>query len=148
MRQYKTVAQILLILSAVNYSFASIAQSWAMHEARADLEKVTEVLEQRQTPLEEGSEGSEKWSTAGNLHPRDEVVESASASGAKPEDKFFNKELDDKIKEYYILATILALSVGASRGVQNQISGAVDPHGYVFSTSSFPLLPTLYLFEL
>ena len=147
MRQYKTVAQILLILSAVNYTFASLAQSWAMHEAHADLVKVAEALEKRQTPSEERSEGSEKWSTAGNVHLRGEVVEPASASEAKPEDKFFNKELDEKIKEYYILASILALSVGASRGVQNQISGAVDPHGYVFSTS-FPLLPILYLFEL
>jgi hypothetical protein len=145
MRQYKTVVRILLILSAVNYTFASLAQSWAMHEARTDLVKVTEELEKRQTPSEEGSEGSEKWSTAGKVHPRDEVVEPASE--ANPEDKFFNKEMDAKIKEYYVLATILALSTGASRGVQNHVSGAVDPHGYVFSTY-IPRLPTLYLFEL
>jgi hypothetical protein len=33
MRQYKTVAQIFLILSVVNFTFAGLAQSRAMQEA-------------------------------------------------------------------------------------------------------------------
>ena len=137
MRQYKTVARIFLILSAVNYTFASFARSWAMHEARADLVKVaedtTEASETGQTPSEKRSEIR---STAGNRHPRDAVAElkaDAPASKVDPEvDPFFNKELDEKIKEYYVLATMLALSTGISRGAQNQIMSAMDPYRYVF----------------
>jgi len=131
MRQYKTVARIFLILFAVNYTFASLARSWAMHEARADLVKVAddtmEVSEKGRTPSEERSE---MRSTTGNVHPRGEVAEreaDATASKAVSEaDKFFSKEMNEKITEYYVLATILAFSTGISRGAQNQISAAVD----------------------
>jgi hypothetical protein len=136
MRHCKTVARIFLILSAVNYTFASLARSWAMHEARADLVKVaedtTEVSEKGRMPSEERSE---MRSMAGNGHPRDELAEpeaDAQTSKAYPEvDKFFSKEMNEKITEYYILATVLAFSTGISRGAQNQISAAMDSHRYV-----------------
>ena len=128
-----------------------------MHEARADLVRVAEdtmqVSEKGRTPSEERSE---MQSTAGIVHRRNEVAEPgpeadsdalalALPSKANPKaDKFFSKELDEKIREYYIMASVLAVSTGIARGSQNQISAAVDSQRYVFFLL---LLPTLQVYS-
>jgi hypothetical protein len=155
MRQYKTVVRTLLVLSVVNYTFASLALSRAMRGARSAR---TELLKVAEDVTHMGSD-KEAVALKANAPPEpassdpkpnpEEVKANAppepASSDQKPNSKdgvFFNDELHGKVQEYYVLATLLAVSTGVARAAQFQISGKVDPGRYV-SVSSFPLLPTL-----
>ena len=50
-----------------------------------------------------------------------------------PDDKkFFNKELNRKMKEYLVLGAIAGVFTGVANGIQKQILGTVSPNAYVF----------------
>jgi len=162
MRRHKTVAQIFLVLSVVNFTFAGLVQTRTMHEVRADLvtgaEGVTQgASEKPHTPSEELSKLLERRSTGQDPpEPSNSVIEvrhttptqrTKLAPRADPllmepvrlEDpeatKFFNEELKRKMKEYVVLGTIAGIFAGFANGIQKQIMGTVSPGAYVFTNS-------------
>ena len=143
MRWHKVVARIFLFLSIVNFTSASVALTPTMHEMRVDsvtaAEDVTEASERGHTQSEELPEWLGRPSTVGHLHsrldPEDEDPE---------KNKFFNKELIRRMKEYFVLGAVSGVFMGIANGMQREIYGTVSPGAYVFFTSpSSPLLPTL-----
>jgi hypothetical protein len=69
---------------------------------------------------------------AGHLHSRD--IPGAEDPEAK---KFFNNELNRKLKEYLILGAIAGIVTGFANGIQKQILGTLSPGAYVITS---PLL--------
>lgn len=154
MRLYKTVAQIFLILSILNFTFAGIAffsQTPTTDEMRVDLgpgaEDVTVASSEKgHTQSEELPEWlGRPESTAGNLHSRGRLLERQLVNADDLEkDKFFSPELNRKMKEYLILGSIAGLFTGVANGMQKEIIGTVSPNSYVlFFLCPPPLLPTL-----
>jgi hypothetical protein len=154
MRRHKTIARILFFLSIVNFAFAGVAQTPAMHEMRVDLvtraEDVTEASERGHTQSEELPEWSGRPSTEGHLHSRRDIFPANSFNTktlfTDPDDpeakKFFNEELNRRLKEYLILGSIAGLFTGVTNGIQKEILGTVSPGAYVFTSPPSPL-PTL-----
>jgi len=154
MRRHKAVARIFLFLSIVNFTFAGVApqQTPTMHEMRVDLvtgaEDVTEAPHTQSGELLPELLGI-RPSTAGHLQSRIDLIPAASFNHGSidlsdPEStKFFNKELNRKLKEYLILGTIAGVVTGVANGIQKQILGTVSPGAYVFFLifSLLPLLP-------
>jgi len=147
MRQHKAVARIILFLSIVKFTFAGVAQTPTVQEVCVDLVTGAEERGHTQSELPE-------WlgrpSTAGHLHSRFDIISSQSFNHGStvPDDpekaKFFNKELNRRMKEYFVLGAISGVFVGLAQGIQKQISGTVSPGAYVFLyISSLPVLPTL-----
>lgn len=137
MRQYKTVVRTLLVLSVVDYTFASLALSRAIRGARSAGTEVLKVAEDV-THMGMGSD-KEAMGLKANAPPE------PASPDPKPNSEevvFFNGELREKVQEYYIMATLLAVTTSVSRAAQFQISDKVDPGRYV-SVSSFPLLNRL-----
>ncbi|KAF8493956.1 hypothetical protein F5888DRAFT_1720879 [Russula emetica] len=151
MRRHKTVARIFLFLSIVNFAFAGVAQTPAMHEMRVDLvtgaEDVAEVSERGHTQSEELPEWSGRPSTEGHLHSRRDIFPASSFKEGTlftdPDDpeakKFFNKELNRKLKEYVILGSIAGLFTGVTNGIQKEILGTVSPGASTLGRSVEPL---------
>lgn len=143
MRRHKAVARIFLFLSIVNFTFASLAQTPipTMHEARIDLvtgaEGMAEVSEMAHTQSGELPELLGRPSTAGHLQSRLDIAPAPSFSDASlaadaEKNKFFNKELNRRMKEYLVLGTIAGLFTGLANGMQKEIMGSVSPNAYVF----------------
>jgi hypothetical protein len=131
MRRHKAVARIFLLISIATFMFAGLAQTLTTDEMRVDLvtgaEGVAEALpEWRGRP-----------STAGHLHSRFDMAAAQSFNYRDdPNDnKFFNKELNRKLKEYFVLGSIAGLFTGVANGIQKQIFGTVSPGAYVFLPS-------------
>ena len=156
---YKTVARIFLILSVVDFTFAGLAQSRAMHEARVHsvkmAEDMTKASEKRHKQLDELSERSAKRSTVGHAHSRDDSdVSEDSVTGPKAdtppnsmtgeESKFFNGEWKMDMEETLILTVPFVVMSGlASQFHPNQFhDGLTYPSPCVFS-HFLRLLPTL-----
>lgn len=141
MRLYKTVAQIFLILSILNFTFAGIAffsQTPTTDEMRVDLgpgaEDVTVASSEKgHTQSEELPEWlGRPESTAGNLHSRGRLLERQLVNADDLEkDKFFSPELNRKMKEYLILGSIAGVFTGVANGMQKEIIGTVSPNSYV-----------------
>jgi hypothetical protein len=145
MRPHEAVARAFLFLSIVNFTFAAgVVQTRTMHEMRVDLMTgagdVTEASEKGHSQSEELFEWSERPSTAGHLHSRLDPLPGAEDPETK---KFFNKEMNRKLKEYLVLGSIAGIFVGISNGIQKEIVGTVSPGAYVFTSPPSPLLPTL-----
>jgi hypothetical protein len=145
MRRHKAVARIFLFLSIFNFAFAGLAQTPTMHEMRVDLvtraEDVTEASERGHTQSEELPEWSGSPSTAGHLHSRRDIpaAQSATTSAEDPEKKkFFNKELNRRMKEYLVLGIVAGVFVGFANGIQKQIMGTEAPGAYVFTSPPSP----------
>lgn len=127
MRQYKTVVRTLLVLSVVDYTFASLALSRAIRGARSAGTEVLKVAEDV-THMGMGSD-KEAMGLKANAPPE------PASPDPKPNSEevvFFNGELREKVQEYYIMATLLAVTTSVSRAAQFQISDKVDPGRYVF----------------
>ena len=137
MRRHEALARIFLLLSIINFTFAGVARTPAMHEMRVDLvtgaEDVTEASERGHTQSEELPEFLGRPSTAGHLHSRLDPIPDAEDPETK---KFFNKELNRRMKEYLVLGLVAGVFVGISNGVQKEIFGTESPGAYVL-----PLLP-------
>lgn len=143
MRHHKAVARIFLFLSIFNFTFAGVAlaQTPTMHKMRVDLvteaEGVTGSSERGHTQ----SEGMPEWvggpSTAGHLQSRFDMAAAQSFEHrGDPEDqKFFNKELNRKMKEYLVLGAIAGVFTGVANGIQKEILGTVSPGAYVLPLS-------------
>ena len=147
MRRYKTVTRIFFILSVVNFTFAGLAQSRAMHEARVLsvklAEDTTKALEKWPKPLDELSESS-----AMHAHLRDDGSE-ASVTGPlgdtppdSEEKKLFNEEWKEETKEDMVFTVAIAAVTGLASQFRDGITGPADPGSCVFSYFP-PLLPTL-----
>ena len=127
MRRHKAVARIFLFLSIVKFTFASVAQTRTMDGMRIDsvtgAEDMTEV-----------SEALPEWlgrsSTAGHLHSRFDMAAAQSFKypDGPDENKFFNKELNRKMKEYLVLGSIAGVFTGIANGIQKEILGTVSPN--------------------
>jgi hypothetical protein len=144
MRRHEALARIFLLLSIINFTFAGVARTPTMHEMRVDLvtgaEDVTEASERGHTQSEELPELLSRPSTAGHLHSRLDPIPDAEDPETK---KFFNKELNRRMKEYLVLGLVAGVFVGISNGVQKEIFGTESPGAYVFTSPPSPLLPTL-----
>jgi len=142
MRRHKAVARIFLFLSIVSFAFAGFApqRTPPMHEMRVDLvtavedATVTEAPERGHAQSGELPELLGRPSTAGHLQSRIDIIPAASFSNHASIDlddleskKFFNKELNRKLKEYFILGTIAGIVTGVANGVQKQYLGTVAP---------------------
>ncbi|KAF8493950.1 hypothetical protein F5888DRAFT_1720839 [Russula emetica] len=141
MRPYEAVARAFLFLSIVNFTFAvGVVQTRTMHEMRVDLmtgaEDVTEASEKGNSESEELPEWSERPSTAGHLHSRLDPLPGAEDPETK---KFFNKEMNRKLKEYLVLGTVAGIFVGLSNGIQKEILGTVSPGAQTVGRSVEPL---------
>jgi len=137
MRRHRAVARIFLFLSIVNFTFAGVAQTPTMHEMRVDLvtraEDVTETSERGTILSEELPELLGRPSTVGHLHSRD--IPGAEDPETK---KFFNKELNRRLKEYLVLGAIAGVFVGIANGAQKEIYGTVSPGAYVLTSPPSP----------
>jgi hypothetical protein len=72
------------------------------------------------------------------------VPQPAAAPGKDPEaNKFFNEELNRKMKEYLVLGMVAGAFSGVANAIQKQIMGTVSPGAYVFYFDVFPLPPLL-----
>lgn len=148
MRQYKTVARILLILSVVNHTSASFAPSRAMHGARTELLNLAEDVAHMKgdegvvglkanappKPASSLASSDPKPNSEEVVDPKANAPPEPASSDSKPKSKdgvFFTGELHEKIQEYYVLSTLLAVSTGVARVAQFQISGKADPGRYV-----------------
>jgi hypothetical protein len=141
MRRHKAVARIFLFLSIVSFAFAGFApqQTPPMHEMRVDLvtgaEDVTGAGHTRSGEL---PELLGRPSTAGHLQSRIDLIPAASFKQGSidlddPENKkFFSKELNRKMNEYFILGTIAGVVTGIANGIQKQYLGTISPGAYVF----------------
>ncbi len=143
MRRHKAVARIFLFLSIVNFTFAGVAQTPTMDETPVDLvtgaEDVTEALEREHTQSGVLPELLGRPSTAGHLQSRFDLIPAQSFNypADRENNKFFNKELTRKMKEYLVLGAIAGIFTGVANGMQKEILGTVSPGAYVF----LPLLP-------
>ncbi|KAF8493952.1 hypothetical protein F5888DRAFT_1720859 [Russula emetica] len=141
MRLHEAVTRIFFFLFIINFTFAGVVQTPEMHEMHVDLvtgaEDVTEASERGHTQLEELPEWSERPSTAGHLHSRVDPIPGA----VDPEtQKFFNKELKRRMKEYLVLGTVAGIFVGISNGIQKEILGTVSPGASMLGRSVEPLI--------
>ena len=143
MRQYKTVARILLVLSVVNFTWAGLAQSPAMYEARPQLVKMdtTRASEKWPMSLKELSEWSGKRSTAGHAHPREVPVSALEDTVSSPK-KFLSDEFKGELREDSIYAVVTVAVASLVGNFRNAWTTPADPGSYVFATF-LPLLPTL-----
>ena len=143
-RHVEALARIFLLLSIVNFTFAGVAQTPTMHQMRVDLvtgpEDVKVALERGHTQWEELPEVWGRPSTAGHLHSRLDPIPGAEDL---EKNKFFNKELLRRMKEYLVLGLVSGVFVGIANGAQKEIFGTVSPGAYVFTSPPSPLLPTL-----
>ena len=146
MRRHKAIARIILFLSIVDFTFAGVAQTPMMDEMPVDLvtgaEDMTEASERGHTQSEVLPEllGRPSMSTAGNLHSRFDLIPAQSFNypADRESRKFFNQELNRKLKEYLILGTIAGIFTGVANGMQKQILGTVSPGAYVFTSPPSP----------
>lgn len=139
MRRCKTVVQILLILSVVNFAFARLAQSRVRHEARTDhmnmAEDILKVSEKWHKPLDATlvSARGRRSTVKRAQHDVHDVPETSNSEtgSAKLEpdlgDKFLNKELKTEMWEDSMDTFVsgVVLSIGSLS--QNQISGVLTP---------------------
>jgi hypothetical protein len=121
-----------------------------MHDMHVDsvagAEGVEEASETSHTQPEVSPEWSEGPPTAGHLVPRFDLIPAQSFSKGSlsidPDDpegeKFFNKELNRKLREYLILGTVAGLFTGVANGIQKEIMGTEDPGAYVFTSLPLP----------
>ena len=160
MRRHKAVARIFLFLTIANFTFAGLAQTPTMNETRFDLvtggaEGVAEAapemghMTRSEEEEEEPSEMLGRTSRAGHLQSRFDLIPAQSFNtgslSTDPEDpegkKFFNKELNRKLKEYLVLGSIAGIFTGVANGIQKQIAGTLSPYAYVYFFFFFYFLP-------
>lgn len=135
-RRYKTAARIFLVLSVVNFMFAGFAQSRAIHEGRVDSVQATTNSEIQPASPERPT--ANQPPQAPNPPP-----EPANPDPDPDDGKFFSKEMDEKLRIYFVLASVESIiGVGTAEVAQHQIAGTVSPGAYV-SATPLPLLPTL-----
>jgi hypothetical protein len=147
MRRYKAVTRIFLILSVVNFTFAGLTQSQAMHEARVHsvkmAEDMTKVSEKWHKPFNEFSERSAMHAHSRNIGSEASVTGHLADTPLDPEEKkLFNGEWKEETKEDMVFTFAIAAVTGLASQFRDGITGPADPGSCVFSYF-LPLLPTL-----
>ena len=137
-RRYKTAARIFLVLSVVNFMFAGFAQSRAIHKGRVDSVQATTNSEIQPASPERPPVNFNQPHQAPQSPP-----EPANPEPDPDDAKFFSKEMNEKLRIYFVLASVESfIGVGSAEAAQHQIGGTVSPGAYV-SATPFTLLPTL-----